>query len=672
MAWTRIFAAKYRLLLFILALGCVFHCDRHEKLFAQAFAMPVAEPADDLQHATILRALQTTICIFPADEAMPAGGGSGVLISRDGYALTNFHVVQPCGPSMKCALWEEGMAVGKLYDAVIVGLDPVGDLALIKLLGRNDFPVATLANSDLVRAGDPVFVAGNPFLLALDFRPSLSRGIVSGTHRYQFPSGTFLEYTDCIQTDAAVNPGNSGGPLFNDRGEIIGIVGRCSFDKRGRNNVGIGYAISGNQVRNFLGVLKSGRIVDHASLSAVLSTDKEGRVLIDDVLETSDAYRNGLRYNDELLRFAGQTIESANAFKNRLGIFPPHWRLPITVRGHDGMRHDFFVRLSRLHGEAELLKLMEQILEPPVPSTPPKKDSVPETPPEFPPIASPKEYTVSEAAKPFYESAQGFANFYFNKMERDRVLKNWRNTFKTKETDPTWEISGVLSESQAKIETRFSFRMNDAGVQYELPNEKGFWDAQLMKQEQSSVRDPLIHYQSPRGSGGLFPALFLLHQLAHHENLERMEVLYGGTAPLDGQLEKLYDVLSVNWNGNEFQLYFDNVFDATNKTESSFLVYAELMTSSLDFPCEIRFERLEEQPTMTVQYGPMMYGAFPISSFPLEFRPPKMAGQEQAGEKREPETDILDTKNRAVIATSLEKVVKIYGAGSENTPGVHK
>lgn len=99
-----------------------------------------------------------------------AGGGSGVLISPDGYALTNFHVVQPAGLAMKC-----GLSDGRVYDAILVGLDPTGDVSLIKLVGRTDFPFAELADSDLVEVGDFCFTAGNPFLLATDFQPSISR-----------------------------------------------------------------------------------------------------------------------------------------------------------------------------------------------------------------------------------------------------------------------------------------------------------------------------------------------------------------------------------------------------------------------------------------------------------------------------------------------------------------
>ena len=144
-----------------------------------------------------------------------------------------------------------------------------------------------MADSDKVRAGDWCFAIGNPFLLATDFKPTVSYGVISGVHRYQYPSGTLLEYTDCLQADAAINPGNSGGPLFDAEGRLIGINGRGSFEKRGRVNVGVGYAISINQIKNFLGHLKSGRVVDHATLGARLATDEPGHVVVDDILDDS-------------------------------------------------------------------------------------------------------------------------------------------------------------------------------------------------------------------------------------------------------------------------------------------------------------------------------------------------------------------------------------------------
>ncbi|HLW66175.1 MAG TPA: trypsin-like peptidase domain-containing protein, partial [Gemmataceae bacterium] len=220
------------------------------------------------------------------------GGGSGVLIDKDGYALTNFHVVSGTGPVMQC-----GLADGVMYDAVIVGWDKVGDVALIRLLPKKEgqpFPVAALGDSDKVQEGDWCMTMGNPFLLATDFSPTVSFGMVSGVHRYQYPEGGFLEYTDCIQVDASVNPGNSGGPLFNMQGEVVGINGRISFDKRRRINSGVGYAISSNQIKNFMGHLRAGMDVDHAELVRVASLSEEiPQVIVKEVLDDSDAARRG-------------------------------------------------------------------------------------------------------------------------------------------------------------------------------------------------------------------------------------------------------------------------------------------------------------------------------------------------------------------------------------------
>jgi serine protease Do len=193
---------------------------------------------------------------------------------------------------------------GKVYDAVIVGIDPTGDVALIKLLGRDDFPFCTPGDSDQVKAGDEVLALGNPFLLASDFSPTVTYGIVSGVHRYQYPANSFLEYTDCLQIDASINPGNSGGPLFDIDGRWIGINGRASFEKRGRINSGAAYAISVRQVLLFVDQLKSGRIVDHGRTDFTVKTTSDGIVEVQDVSQISDAWRRGLRSGDEVISFA--------------------------------------------------------------------------------------------------------------------------------------------------------------------------------------------------------------------------------------------------------------------------------------------------------------------------------------------------------------------------------
>src|SRR5712692_3698633 len=266
---------------------------------------PAVKSAEAQRVAVIEKARPSVAAIFgPGGQ----GGGSGVLIDKDGYALTNFHVVEGAGPVMQC-----GLPDGVLYDATLVGLDKVGDVALIKLLPQKkgqDFPFAVLGDSDKVKAGDWCMAMGNPFLLATDFNPTVTFGLVSGVDRYQYPAGTLLEYTDCIQVDASINPGNSGGPLFNLQGELIGINGRGSFEKRGRVNSGVGYAISINQIKNFLGHLRAGLDADHATLGAIVKSpsDEIQKLEIKDILDDSDAFRRDLKVGDELIAFAGRPL----------------------------------------------------------------------------------------------------------------------------------------------------------------------------------------------------------------------------------------------------------------------------------------------------------------------------------------------------------------------------
>ncbi len=147
----------------------------------------------------------------------------------------------------------------------------------------------------------------------------------------------------------------------------------------------MGYAVSINQIKNFLGDLKSGRIVDHATLGARVITDEEGRVVVAEILEQSDAFRRGLRDNDEIVSFAGRPVSTANGFKNILGILPKGWRVPLSYR-RDGKRYDILVRLPGLHNQEELLQAIESHRpEEPLPLPPPDEQSKPKTPnPEKP------------------------------------------------------------------------------------------------------------------------------------------------------------------------------------------------------------------------------------------------------------------------------------------------
>ena len=354
---------------------------------------------------TIERIAPTVVCVMPPGGG---GGGSGVLISADGYAISNYHVTSGSGNFMKC-----GLNDGKVYDAVIVGIDPTGDVALIKLLGRDDFPFCTPGDSDQVKAGDEVLALGNPFLLASDFSPTVTYGIVSGVHRYQYPANSFLEYTDCLQIDASINPGNSGGPLFDIDGRWIGINGRASFEKRGRINSGAAYAISVRQVLLFVDQLKSGRIVDHGRTDFTVKTTSDGIVEVQDVSQISDAWRRGLRSGDEVISFAGRSLQSANDLKNIVGIFPAETRVTVVFRNRDGVQK-VFVRLNALHGFDAAPPIPEE-RRPGRPDDPDKERDPADPHAEEEPVV-PTEY-----AHLFVEK-KGFANYYFNQQFQDQIL----------------------------------------------------------------------------------------------------------------------------------------------------------------------------------------------------------------------------------------------------------
>src|SRR5262245_3276948 len=301
--------------------------------------------ADEAKRVAVIEKVRPSVVSIVARGG--AGGGTGVVITDDGYALTNFHVVEGTGPTPQC-----GLPDGIMYDAVLVGLDKVGDVSLIKLLPKKEgqkFRFAPLGDSDKLKPGDWSLAMGNPFLLATDFTPTVTFGLISGVHRYQEPAPNWLlEYTDCIQIDTSINPGNSGGPLFNMAGELVGINGRGSFDKRTRINSGVGYAISINQIKNFMGHLRAGLDSDHASLGAeVYSEGEEGtlpKMLIRGILEISDVSKRKLEAGDQLVAFGGRSMTTVNHYKNCLGLFPRGWRVPLTYR-RDEQKTEVLVRL---------------------------------------------------------------------------------------------------------------------------------------------------------------------------------------------------------------------------------------------------------------------------------------------------------------------------------------
>jgi S1-C subfamily serine protease len=579
--------------------------------------------AEQVRIAAVNKAMPTVLAIFsPGGQ----GGGSGVVISPDGYALTNFHVARPCGTFMKC-----GMADGKLYDAVIVGLDPVGDVGLVKLFGRDDFSAAELADSDQVQLGDWCFAMGNPFLLATDFHPTVSYGVVSGVHRYQYPAGTLLEYADCIQVDAAINPGNSGGPLFDSEGRLIGINGRGSFEKRGRVNVGVGYSISINQIKNFLGHLKAGLITDHATLGAVAATSEDGRVLVSEILEHSDAYRRGLRYDDEIVSLGGRTVRSVNALKNALGIFPKGWRVAISYR-RGNKTYDTSVRLMGVHTEAELLAKIEadRELEPPGPNPrqpkgrggpqpggrpQPGGDSKPGEPkpgePKLPNPSSDVEEAlhspVPEELKKQFEERTGYANYYFNRQSMERVWKNLAARGDFSSLAGPWTIEGRQLGTGATAGGQFAIHLADAECDIELPT----GDSKI------SVSKGLDTQLNPPGSGGMLAAMYLWRRMLVGGPSKYGQVISEGTAPLLGH-DGLFDVLSaIGGPGGVEALFYCAPADGE-------LVCIEMYPDESSDPCEVYFSDYQEAGgrflprRMEVRFGNKLFGVFMLTDFDLQ------------------------------------------------------
>ena len=437
-------------------------------------------------------------------------------------------------------------------------------------------------------------MAGNPFLLATDFQPTISYGIISGVHRYQYPAGTLLEYADCIQTDAAINPGNSGGPLFNERGELVGINGRCSFEKRGRVNVGVGYAISINQIRRFLGYLKSGRIVDHATLGATVSTDEAGRVVVTNILDSSDAYRRGLRLDDEIVALGRRPVHTVNAFKNVLGIYPRGWRIPLTYI-RDRRPVEILVRLAGVHSPEELLQLVEgprRHVMPPEQKGRDKPDSEPKPAPSPVPQDTAE---VPEAVARWYEARPGFANYYFNRQELQRILGSWQPDAPA-QLDGEWTINGR--------------RESGDPVEWILRDEEAFLLSALGQYRADFSRDLDTQLQ-PDGSGFLL-ALSLWRQLAIGGAAEFGEVYYLGTGPgLDS--DSLCDIVVGTRGSIEVRFYFD--------LERSVLRAIEIFSRSDVDPCELVITEYQERAgrawpaKVVVQQGDRVHGKFSLEEY---------------------------------------------------------
>ncbi len=271
----------------------------------------------------------TELCIQVRPAFVFIGGGSGVLIRPDGLMLTNDHVIG------RKRSFTVRIGDGRSFKAKVLGTDPVGDLATLKLdvPEGQTVPFLELGDSDALRVGDEALAVGNPFALGvLDQAPTFTVGIISALNHTQ---GT---YTECIVTDAEVNPGNSGGPLITMAGQVVGINGQISTRFGLRSNTGLGFAISSRQVKLWLPRLETaeGGEVKHARIAGLEFSKAEPEsgqsVVIKDVADGSPAATAGFTAGDTILELDAAPVANARRLAGLLGIYPDGHRVPVTVQ----------------------------------------------------------------------------------------------------------------------------------------------------------------------------------------------------------------------------------------------------------------------------------------------------------------------------------------------------
>ncbi len=246
-------------------------------------------------------------------ERKSAGLGSGVIVSSDGYIITNYHVVKDAdADGIKVLLHNK-----KEYNGKVIGSDPKTEIAVVKIDAR-DLPTISWGDSDKLQVGEVVLAVGNPYGL----NQTVTMGIVSALGRANVG---IADYEDFIQTDAAINPGNSGGALVNVKGELVGI-NTAIFSTTGGYQ-GIGFAIPSNMVKSVMESLtKKGKVVRGwlgvsiqqltPELAKQFKLKEDKGTLINDVVENSPAEKAGMKRGDIILEYNGKKTEEPYILRN--------------------------------------------------------------------------------------------------------------------------------------------------------------------------------------------------------------------------------------------------------------------------------------------------------------------------------------------------------------------
>lgn len=282
---------------------------------------------------------------------MPApkqrGAGSGVIVTADGYILTNHHVVEGA-EEIKVVLTPDK----REFTARVIGSDSKTDIAVLKV-EANDLPHVTLGDSEQLEIGDLVLAVGNPFGIG----QTVTMGMVSAKGRATM--GDDLAYQDFIQTDAAINPGNSGGALVDAKGRLIGI-NTAILSRTGANN-GIGFAVPVNLARSVMeNLIEHGRVVRGylgawiqdvtPDLAKAFDLDAREGALVSEVSPDGPAFKAGLKSGDVIVKFDGDKVTDSRSLRLRIAGTAPKTKTALTVI-RDGKVKEIDVRLKELPGD---------------------------------------------------------------------------------------------------------------------------------------------------------------------------------------------------------------------------------------------------------------------------------------------------------------------------------
>jgi len=290
------------------------------------------------------RALPGVVAVEATKPAKPGSdkkaveeSGSGVLVRLDGqkdiFAVTNNHVVGEATPQQITVT----LADGKILKPGKVWTDPESDIAILRLDNAGNVPTIPLGDSDKMRVGHVVLAIGSPFGL----NQSVTQGIISARERGQVSLGNTIRIKDFLQTDAAINPGSSGGPLLNLDGEVIGI--NTAIASPSGSNSGIAFSIPSNMVkriavqliekgavsRGYLGLQLAATFEPNQALK--LGLDKSSGALVETVYTDTPAAKAGLKASDVVLKIDGVEIRHENHFINTISGMSPGTKIKLDV-----------------------------------------------------------------------------------------------------------------------------------------------------------------------------------------------------------------------------------------------------------------------------------------------------------------------------------------------------